>query len=126
MDYTSIPVYFYYCHAGRFQFFPRNKRLNVHQKSCLDEHARKMADFMMFCQDVFRQQMAMEEHYSEAYCNYASDGYQDSGVSSNSSGPSSGSSSPIQLVANSLYDPEYVSSSAGYSSFLLLLQPSSS
>ncbi|CAA88484.1 SKN-1 Dependent Zygotic transcript [Caenorhabditis elegans] len=111
MEYSQIPSFAFYNNASIFQFFPRNKRLNTHQKSCLDEHARKMAVFMMERQEEYRyyENLANQEQFSDDAC--FSDTGMDSGFCSGatSTGQSASTSpAPAHLIPNPFFDPEYV------------------
>ncbi|CAA88483.1 uncharacterized protein CELE_ZK673.5 [Caenorhabditis elegans] len=106
MEYSYIPSAALYNNADIFQFFPRNKRLNSHQKSRLDEHARKMAAFMMERQEEYRyyENLANQEQFSD-------DNGMESGFCSGatSTGQSASTSpAPVQLIPNPFFDPEYV------------------
>ncbi|CAA88981.1 Pepsin-I3 domain-containing protein [Caenorhabditis elegans] len=109
MEYSYIPSFALYNNADMFQFFPRNKRLSTHQKSCLDEHARKMAVFMMKRQEEYRyyENLANQEQFSDDA--HFSDNGMDSGFCSGatSTGQSASTSpAPVQLIPNPFFDPE--------------------
>ncbi|EFO86067.1 hypothetical protein CRE_02051 [Caenorhabditis remanei] len=83
-----------------FNYFPRNRRLSSYEKAFFDEYSRYMAQMMIEKQEDFKYWRSVESS-SAASPIYSSDsGY--------SSSRTSGVTTPVNLVKNPFYDPEYV------------------